>query len=114
MLKISGITLAVAAGLVSVAMPAHALQTVVTQIDRNANGSLTYHFSVKTDPGETLTPGDAKTRGDFMTIYNFYSLIDGSAKSAVGWEFSLEEFGRIPVINGYRWYCPSTCRTRRT
>ena len=61
---------------------------------------------MKTDPGETLTPGDAKTKGDFVTVYNFYGLIDGSAKSPAGWAFSSEEFGRTPVMNGYPMVLP--------
>ena len=106
MLKTSGIAFALAAGLVSIAIPAQALQVAVTQIDKNANGSLTYHFAVKTDPGETLTPGDGKTGGDFVTIYNFYGLIDGSAKSPAGWAFSSEQFGRTPIMNGYPMVLP--------
>ena len=79
----------------------HVLQTVVTQVDKNADGSMTYHFAVKMDPGETLTPGESKATADFVTVYNFYGLVDGSAKSPAGWEFSSEEFGRTPTMNGY-------------
>src|ERR1700732_2047229 len=84
-----------------IAGPASALQTVVTQVDKNADGSMTYHFAVKTDPGETLTPGESKASADFVTVYNFYGMVDGSAKSPAGWEFSSEEFGRTPTWNGY-------------
>jgi hypothetical protein len=92
--------LATAVGLAGVT-PALALQTTVTQVDKNADGSMTYHFVVKLDPGETLMPGATKETGDFVTIYNFYGLVDGSAKSPAGWEFSSEEFGRTPTRNGY-------------
>ena len=71
--------------------PARALQVVVTQVDKNTDGSMTYHFAVKTDPGETLTPGASKATGDFVTVYNFYGLIDGSAKVPV------------PIVNPIRW-----------
>ena len=100
MLKTLVTALAMAAGLAS-ATPALALQTTVSQVDKNADGSMTYHFVVKLDPGETLMPGATKETGDFVTIYNFYGLIDGSAKSPAGWEFSSEEFGRTPTRNGY-------------
>jgi hypothetical protein len=30
----------------------------------------------ETDPGETLTPGDSKAAADFVTVYNFYGLVD--------------------------------------
>ncbi len=30
------------------------------------------------DPlGETLTPGESKATSDFVTVYNFYGLVDG-------------------------------------
>ena len=41
-----------------------------------------------------------------MTIYNFYGLVDGSAKSPPGWEFSSEQFGRTPTLNGYPMVLP--------
>ena len=83
------------------ASPAFALETMVTQIDKNADGSMTYHFAVKTDPGETLATGDAKASADFVTVYNFYGLVDGSVKSPEGWTFTSEEFGRTPTFDGY-------------
>ena len=86
--------------------PARALQVVVTQVDKNTDGSMTYHFAVKTDPGETLTPGASKAAGDFVTVYNFYGLIDGSAKVPAGWEFSSETSGRTPELNGYPLVLP--------
>jgi hypothetical protein len=59
-------------GLTITAAPARALQILVTQIDKNADGSMTYHFAIKTDEGETLTPGESKVTTDFVTVYNFY------------------------------------------
>jgi hypothetical protein len=55
------------------------------QVDKNTDGSMTYHFAVKTDQGETLTPGASKETSDFVTVYNFYGLVAGSAKSPAGW-----------------------------
>lgn len=100
-LKTFGAALALAAGLAITAAPAFALQAVVTQVDKNADGSMTYHFAVRMDQGETLTPGESKATADFVTVYNFYGLVDGSVKSPAGWEFSSEEFGRTPTMNGY-------------
>jgi hypothetical protein len=100
-LKTFGSALFLASGLAIIAAPALALQTVVTQVDKNADGSMTYHFAVKLDQGETLTPGESKEAADFVTVYNFYGLVDGSVKSPPGWEFSSENSGRTPIWNGY-------------
>ena len=53
-----------------------------------------------------MTPGDSKVAADFVTVYNFYGLVDGSARSPEGWEFSSEEFGRTPILNGYPMVLP--------
>jgi hypothetical protein len=106
MLKALGGALLLASGLAITAAPALALQVVVTQVDKNTDGSVTYHFAVKMDQGETLMPGAPKAPADFVTIYNFYGLVDGSAKSPPGWEFSSEEFGRTPTLNGYPMVLP--------
>src|SRR6266404_3412806 len=90
-LKTFGAALLLASGLAIAVGPALALQTVVTQVDKNTDGSMTYHFAVKTDQGETLTPGESKATADFVTVYNFYGLIDESVKVPAGWEFSSEE-----------------------
>jgi hypothetical protein len=47
-----GAALLLAFGLAITAAPARALQIVVTQVDKNADGSMTYHFVVRTDQGE--------------------------------------------------------------
>ena len=106
MLKAFGAALLLASALAMTADPARALQVVVTQVDKNTDGSMTYHFAVKTDPGETLTPGESKASADFVTIYNFYGLVVGSVKSPPGWMFSSEEFGRTPALNGYPMVLP--------
>jgi hypothetical protein len=100
-LKTFGAALLLASGLAITTTPAPALEMVVAQVDKNTDGSMTYHFILKTDPGETLTPGESKATADFVTVYNFYGMVDGSAKSPAGWEFSSEEFGRTPTWNGY-------------
>src|SRR6266566_8837120 len=105
-LKTFGLALLLASGLAIAGAPVRALQIVVTQVDKNTDGSMTYHFAVKTDQGETLAPGESKETSDFVTVYNFYGLVDGSAKSPEGWEFSSEEFGRTPTLNGYPMVLP--------
>jgi hypothetical protein len=106
MLKTLGASLLLVSGLAIAAAPAVALQTVVMQVDKNTDGSMTYHFAVKLDQGETLSPGESKATADFVTVYNFYGLVDGSPKSPAGWEFSSEEFGRTPTLNGYPLVLP--------
>ncbi len=106
MLKTIGSALLLASGLAVTAGPALALETLVTQVDKNADGSMTYHFAVKLDQGETLTPGESKAAADFVTVYNFYGLVDGSAKVPAGWEFSSETSGRTPASNGYPLVVP--------
>jgi hypothetical protein len=106
MLKSFGAALLLASGLAVTAVPARALQIIVRQVDRNTDGSTTYHFAVKTDENESLTPGESKATSDFVTIYNFYGLVEGSAKSPAGWEFSSEQFGRTPTSNGYPLVLP--------
>ena len=88
MSKKLGAVLLLASGLAITAAPARALQIVVTQVDKNDDGSMTYHYAIKTDQGETLIPGESKATSDFVTVYNFYGLVDGSVKSPAGWEFS--------------------------
>jgi hypothetical protein len=105
-LKTFGAALLLASGLAITAGPAFALQTIVTQVDKNADGSVTYHFAVKTDQDETLSPGESKATADFVTVYNFYGLIDRSAKVPAGWEFSSEESGRTPAMGGYPLVLP--------
>jgi hypothetical protein len=95
-----------AAGLLMTAARANALQVMVTQTEKNSNGSVTYHFAIKTDVGETLSPGGQTVSPDFVTVYNFYGLLDASPKSPDGWKFTSEEFGRTPTANGYPTVLP--------
>jgi hypothetical protein len=104
--KTFGVALLLACGLAITAASASALQLVVTLVDKNTDGSLTYHFVVKLDQGETLTPGESKAAADFVTVYNFYGMIAGSAKAPAGWEFSSEESGRTPASSGYPLVLP--------
>src|ERR1700691_536587 len=106
-LKTLRAALLLATGLAITSDPAFAIQTIVTQVDKNADGSMTCHFAVKLDQGETLMPGASKeATADFVTVYNFYGMVDGSVKSPPGWEFSSEEFGRTPTSNGYPMVLP--------
>jgi hypothetical protein len=93
MLKTIGTALLLSAAMA--AGSAQALQVMVTQVDKNADGTATYHFSVKVDRNETLVP-----KKDFVTVYNFAGLV-GTPKSPAGWAFSSEDFGRTPTWDGY-------------
>ena len=99
------LALSLALGTALAADPALALQAVVTQVDKNADGTATYHFAVHLEAGETMLAGD-KASADFVTVYNFYGLVVGSAKAPADWAVSSEEFGRTPTLNGYPMVLP--------
>ena len=83
-----------------------AAQVTVTQVDRKADGTVTYHFSVKVGQTETMEPGNGDALpADFFTIYNFYGLVDGSVNTPDGWKFTSEESGRT-VMGGYPLVLP--------
>jgi hypothetical protein len=94
--------IALACGLGFVATPSMALQAYVSKIDKNADGSSTYHITVQTDAGETLNAGS-----DFVTVYNFAGLVNGSMKAPAGWSASSEEFGKTPMMHGYPMVNPT-------
>jgi hypothetical protein len=96
MMKSLGAAFLLACGSTLPAGSALALQVAVSKVDKNADGTATYHFMVKTDQGETLMPDS-----DFVTVYNFTGLVDGSAKAPPGWAFTSEDFGRTPTWGGY-------------
>jgi hypothetical protein len=96
MLKTFGAALLLTSALALSASPASALQVVVTGVQKNPNHTTTYHFAIKTSPGETLSPNE-----DFVTVYNFYGLVHGSVKSPAGWSVSSQEFGKTPTWGGY-------------
>jgi hypothetical protein len=86
---------------------ANAAQLTVTQIDKNADGTMTYHFTINVGQEETMEPGSGDALPpDFVTIYNFYGLIDGSVKTPDGWKFTSEESGRTPGMGGYPLVLP--------
>lgn len=96
MWKNAGAALFLAAGALCMASPALALSAWVSKVDKNADGGATYHFTIQTDPGESLAPGT-----DFVTVYNLAGLAANSVKSPAGWSASSEEFGKTPMMNGY-------------
>jgi hypothetical protein len=57
MLKTFGAALLLVSGFAITASPARALQIVVTQVDKNTDGSMTYRFAVRTDQGRGLDAG---------------------------------------------------------
>lgn len=68
MLKPLWAALLLASGLSITAAPALALQTVVTQVDKNADRSMISQFAVTTGHGETLTLGGASTGAAFICM----------------------------------------------
>jgi len=87
MLRTFGVALVLASGMALATGPALALQVDVKQVSKNPDGTVTSHFAVKTDKGETLSPGT-----DFVTIYNFAGLVEGSLKTPAGWEFTAADY----------------------
>ena len=86
---------------------AGAAQLTVTQVDKNADGTMTYHFSIKIGQTEAMEPAASDALpADFVTIYNFYGLVDGSVKTPDGWKFTSEESGRTPGLGGYPLVLP--------
>ncbi len=108
MLRFLGIGLVTAAILMSMtAIGTGAAQLTVMQVDKNADGTMTYHFSIKVGQTETMEPGSGDALpADFVTIYNFYGLVDGSVKTPDGWKFTSEESGRTPSTGGYPLVLP--------
>jgi hypothetical protein len=97
----------VVAGAILLSVAANAAQLSVTTVDRNADGTMTYHFSIKVGQTETMEPGSGDALpADFVTIYNFYGLVDGSVKTPDGWKFTSEESGRTPSMGAYPLVLP--------
>ncbi len=78
---------------------AQAAHLCVVKMDK-AEGGVTYTFKLKVDEGTTMEPGD------FVTVYNFFGFVEGSAKAPEGLKFSSEEFGKTPALNGYPLVLP--------
>jgi len=86
---------------------ADAAQLTVTQVDKNSDGTMTYHFSIKVAQVETMEPGTGDALpADFVTIYKFYGLVDESVSTPDGWKFTSEESGRTPGMGGYPLVLP--------
>ena len=108
MLRWLGVGVVTAATLLSMmSAGTNAAQLTVTQVEKNADGTVTYHFSIKVGQTETMEPGSGDALpADFVTIYNFYGLVDGSVKTPNGWKFTSEESGRTPTMGGYPLVLP--------
>jgi hypothetical protein len=86
---------------------ADAAQVTVAKVERNPDGTTTYHFAIKVEEAETMGPATSdQNPADFVTIYNFYGLIEGSVKTPDGWQFSSEPSGRTPAMGGYPLVLP--------
>src|SRR5580658_7537062 len=103
----SGLGMAAAVFLLLWTGTADAAQVTVTQVDLNPDGTATYQFSIKVGDTETMGPAAGNDLpADFVTIYNFYGLIEGSVKTPDGWQFSSEASGRTPAMGGYPLVLP--------
>ena len=94
--------LAVLAGgvLLTVASAAWAMQPTVVQIEKNADGTYTYHFTITIDNAVTVESGTAAPNPDFFTIFNFDGFVPDSATSPEGWTFSTSTNGVTPLRGG--------------
>ena len=63
---------------------AWAMQPTVVQIEKNADGTYTYHFKITIDNAVTVESGTAAPNPDFFTIFNFDGFVPDSAKSPEG------------------------------
>jgi hypothetical protein len=97
MLKNAG-AIVLAFGLACISGSALAAQLYVSHIDKGADGSTTYHYTLVTDPGESV---------GFVTVYNFAGVNTSSIKAPAGWAASSPEFGKTPMHNGYAWVSPT-------
>jgi hypothetical protein len=79
---------------------AWAMQPTVVQIEKNNDGTYTYHFKIKIDDAVTVESGKEAPNPDFFTIFNFDGFVPDSAKSPEGWTFSTSTNGVTPLRGG--------------
>jgi hypothetical protein len=87
-LRVSWLAVTVGAMLLTTAGAALAIQPTVVQIEKNTDGTYTYHFKIKIDDSVTVESGKEAPSPDFFTIFNFDGFVPDSAKSPEGWTFS--------------------------
>src|ERR1700680_4996703 len=86
--------------LLSAASTAWAMQPTVVQIEKNGDGTYTYHFKIRIDDASTVASGATAPDPDFFTIFNFQGLVPDSSKSPTGWTFSTSTNGVTPLRGG--------------
>jgi hypothetical protein len=86
--------------LVIAASAASAMQPSVEQIEKNGDGTYTYHFKIRLDDGITVESGATAPNPDFFTIFNFDGFVPDSSKSPAGWTFSTSTNGVTPLRGG--------------
>ena len=77
-----------------------AMQPTVVQIEKNADGTSPYHFTITIDNAVTVESGTAAPNPDFFTIFNFDGFVPDSATSPEGWRFSTSTNGVTPLRGG--------------
>ena len=60
MLKTSMTAILLASSFVPAAAPASAMQAIVTQVDKNKDGTMTYHYAIEVDRERRLLPAKAR------------------------------------------------------
>jgi hypothetical protein len=86
--------------LMTAASAVSAMQPSVVQIEKNADGTYTYHFKIRIDDGITVESGATPPNPDFFTIFNFEGFVPDSPKSPTGWTFSTSTNGVTPLRGG--------------
>jgi hypothetical protein len=94
------ISLLASAVLLTAASTAGAMQPTVVQIEKNGDGTYTYHFKIRIDDAVTVESGTTAPNPDFFTIFNFDGFVPNSATSPAGWTFSTSTNGVTPLRGG--------------
>jgi hypothetical protein len=100
MVRFLRISLLASAVLLTAVSAAWAMQPTVVQVEKNGDGTYTYHFKIRIDDGITVESGTTEPNPDFFTIFNFDGFVPDSAKSPQGWTFSTSTNGVTPLRGG--------------
>jgi hypothetical protein len=100
MVRFLRMSLLASAVLLTAASAAWAMQPTVVKIERNGDGTYTYHFRIRIDDAITVESGTTAPNPHFFTIFNFDGFVPDSAKSPVGWAFSTSTNGVTPLRGG--------------
>ena len=100
LLRMGWLTVLACGVLLTAASAGWAIQPTVVQIEKNADGTYTYHLKITIDNAVTVESGTAAPNPDFFTIFNFDGFVPDSATSPEGWTFSTSTNGVTPLRGG--------------